>query len=221
MKKFVIGCLLGIGLYHFGYLYFSHQDSPTKSIQPSPKSRVEERINLPEKRVLQQEMTPGFLPDLGDSSNDTDMISHNLQNASPEVRKASIEKAIEVEDTENKYFEDSIVQLIITESNSEVLESALSYLSLTNSQSIEFSVQQILDKNDLSVELMSYVGEVLYEDMRYDSTRVLDMLRNSPNYSHFENVDLVRLHDFLNDVFSKPNITSDEDEPQIAEANDD
>jgi hypothetical protein len=222
MKKWLlIGFVLGMVIYHFAFSYLGHDIPFTQPIQPDPKPGVAKKPYSSTKGQLHQEVTLEFVHEQVEFSNDTDTIPYGLLNPAPEIRKAFIEKTIELEDVENRHFEDSILQLIVSESDSDVLESALSYLSLINSESTMFSIQQVLQKDQLSVELFSYIGEVLYEDLKYDRNTVLDILKNSISYSQFDNVDLAKLSDSLDEVFTKPNIKADEVDAQNADANDD
>lgn len=129
------------------------------------------------------------------------LLIRAMSNQSEIVRDAALKKSIDLEETDNRVFHNEVTRLLDSETDSNVLETALSYFSLTIADDTYEKAQKVLAKSTLSASTIAYVGEVLFEDCHLEKQTVINMLATSPSYQVLDKSGVVRLLSSLRDVF--------------------
>ncbi len=124
-----------------------------------------------------------------------------LNDPSPVVRVASIQKMIQFEDRENRVFSEALEKLLQEEKDNSVIEEALSYFSLTFHENGSAVIEKVLDRNSLTRNVLAYAAEILHEDYGLDPYTCYETLIKSPSFAAMDHTDQVMLQEDLGSIF--------------------
>lgn len=135
-----------------------------------------------------------------------------LHDESPHTRIASLERLIEIEDPSNRAFNAAVDAVLINEKNPHVIEAALSYYSMTGDEATYEVVQNILERSDLSGDILSYAGEILYDDYKMDKDSIKKIISESPSFNALDQTQLALFNEKISEAFGESDKNDENDD---------
>lgn len=133
-----------------------------------------------------------------------------LHDESSHIRIASLERLIEIEDHSNRAFKEEVDAVLINEKNPHVIETALSYYSMTGNEATYDVIQNILERSDLSGDILSYAGEILYDDYKMDKDNIQKIISRSPSFNALDQTQLALFNEKISEAFGEKNDVNDD-----------
>ena len=137
------------------------------------------------------------LRNLDNTPVDRQILIDALTDQSPLIRNSSLERVIEIEDPTNRSFESDVNTVLMNEEDNTVIETALSYYSLTEDEATYDAVQYVLNRSDLSGQVLAYAGEILHDDYKMDKNSIYQLLSMSPSFKELDHSQLMFFNEKL------------------------
>ncbi len=133
------------------------------------------------------------------------ILAMSLTDPAPHIRNAALERIIELEDQNNRVFSADVNALLENETDNAVIETALSYYSLTESEATYSVVMNVIERPSLSADVLAYAGEILYKHYKMDQDKIDQLIETSPSYASLDQPQVIRLEEDLGEVFTAEN----------------